>query len=279
MKTSLLNSDDMEIGITFKGRLISSLGDNICLTPIIENLYHQKNELITVSTLLPELFLNNPYVKDTVVNNNPRIVLFPSIRYEYNIIEYYAEQMEMDIPKGTAPKIYLSPDEIEYGKILLKEFEGFKKITISLETGANCKTLRFEYIKPILDKLKRNGYKLIAIGKESIEHKYEYDKSFINKTTIREVSSIINQCDLYFGIDAGLYHIAAALNVPQVVFFRNNESSNNSYPNTFFSNSRIKCPKDCLTTHLSVCMNNNRCMDNFDLDEYFNLVNKILENK
>jgi len=85
------------------------------------------------------------------------------------------------------------------------------------------------------------------------------------------VASIINACDLFVGIDNGLFHVAAAVNVPQVIFFRNNLSSNNAYHNTYFIDSNVKCQGDCLK-HLSKCAALVRCMDSFDLNKYYDLI-------
>jgi len=265
-----------EIGVVIKEKLIDSLGDSLGLTPVIEELYSQDKTPVIVSTLLPEIYLNNPYVGSIVNNISPSISLIPCLSYSCNIAQNYAKQLNIELPKDVKPKIYLSSCEKDYGKSLLTEFDGFKKIAVSLTTSADCRCLRYGYISRLLNKLKQEGYKLIGIGQENFENGYEYDKSFINLTTIREAAAILNACDLYLGVDSGLYHLAAAVGVPQIVFFRHNDSSNNRYSNTFFIDSKIKCGDICLTQHLSKCNVDVRCMDSFDLDEYHKLVIKTL---
>lgn len=273
--------EDIVIGATVHGGIIYSIGDTLCLTPIIEEISKRKNQLITVSTSIPELFYNNPYIKEIVNTNNLTIDIshslpYYSVEYSSNVVDFYAERANIELPKDRKPKIYLSNTEIEYGKNELKEFNGFKKIAVSVKTSTECKDLKYEFISPLLNRLKKYGYKLIGIGKENFESQYDYDKSYINKTTLREICSIIKMCDLYLGVDAGLYHIAAALDIPQVVFFRNNQSSNNSYPDTYNIESKTRCNGLCLARHLRNCQNNNRCMDNFDLDRYYNIIIKVL---
>ena len=228
---------------------------------------------------MPELFYNNPYVKNITTNNlHPSINIQPCRFVACNIVSYYGTQVGIELPGDAKPKIYLTSDEIEYGKNLLSEFDGFKKIAISTETGFDSKNLRADYISPLFDKLKQQGYKLISVGINQQKQYDGYDKSFTNKTTLRQAFSIIKACDLFIGIDNGLFHCSAALDVPQVIFFRNNLSSNNKYPDTFYIDSNIKCQGDCLN-HRRMCSGLVRCMDSFDLNAYYNLINKCLNNK
>lgn len=39
------------------------------------------------------------------------------------------------------------------------------------------------------------------------------------KTTIREMAALLSHCDMFFGPDSGAWHLASALNVPNVVYF------------------------------------------------------------
>jgi ADP-heptose:LPS heptosyltransferase len=266
---------EVSIGIAFSSpdRLCSSIGDTLGLTPIIEKLSEDNN--ITVCTAVPELFYNNPHVKNILVIPYPNINISPCRCTECNIIQFYGEQLNIELSKETLPKIYLTSDEIKFGKNLLSDFDGSIKIAISTETYYDSKNLRYGYISPFFKKLKEEGCKLIGIGMGE-EYQNEFDMSFINKTTLREALSILNSCDLFIGIDNGLFHCAAALNIPQVIFFRNNGSSNNKYINTHYVESKVKCHGRCLL-HIPVCECPNRCMDNFDLDEYLELVKKIIK--
>lgn len=282
--------EEVIIGATVHKNVISSIGDTLCLTPIIEAVFKQQYRPLIVATEYPELFFNNPYVKASIytkgeikkINPDDTIIdishslPYVSIEYSSNVVEFYSERTGIKLLKDHKPRLYLSEDEMEYGRNQLREFEGFKRIAVSMTTSASCKDLKYEYMLPLLDRLRNDGYKLIGFGKENFESRYNWDKSFINKTTVREACSIMKFCHLYMGVDAGLYHIAAALNIPQVVFFRSNQSSNNSYSDTFNMESKIRCEGDCLARHLHDCQSDNRCMDNFNLDRYYNLITRIL---
>ena len=276
-------SIDTSIGIAYergrRGRiqLCPAVGDTVCISAILEKLSEEKGGKIIMSALpsLHDLWLNNPYIKS--INNDayPTINLIPCRCVPCNIVHHFAEQLNMNLPEPLKPKIYLTDAEIEWGKNILKEFDGHKKIAISTETGVDGKNLRPNYIAPLFNKLKSRGYKLIRVGVGSQDTYDGYDKSFYNKTTLRQAFNIMNACDLFIGIDCGLFHCAAALNLPQVIFFRNNLSSNNKYSDTFYIDSSIKCQGKCLN-HISVCKGSIRCMDSFDLYRYYQLIEKCI---
>jgi len=268
----------METSIALRlenGILCASIGDTLGLTPIIEVISRKNGELVNVDTVRPELFFNNPYVNKISNNRISTINILPCRCVACNIVHYYGEQIGVDFPNEITPKIYLDDNEIMYGKNQMSNFDGSMKIAVSLETGFNSKNLRHDYIKPLLDKLRDDGHKLIGVGKGS-DKQYDYDISYVNNSTLREVFSIIGSCDLFLGIDSGLFHSAAALNIPQVIFFRNNQSANNKYYNTHYIDSRVKCVGECLN-HKPVCRALVRCMDSFNLDEYYELIGKVLD--
>lgn len=272
-------SGNISIGMAFDNpnRLCNSVGDTLCISAILEKLSEEKGDklIMCAQPQLYDLWLNNPYLKGITSNIHPTINIIPCREVSCNIVRYYVKQLNLNASEPILPKIYLTLNEIEWGKNQLKEFDGYKKIAISTETGYDSKNLRAEYISPLLDRLKEQNYKLISVGINHQKQYNKYDKSFTNKTTLREVFSIIKTCDLFIGIDNGLFHSAAALDIPQVIFFRNNQSSNNAYYNTYFIDSNIKCQGDCLN-HRKFCSGLVRCMDNFDLNKYYNMINNIL---
>ena len=270
---------DISIGMAFTqpDRLCNSVGDTLCISAILERLSEERGTKL-IMCALPELhglWLNNPYIKTINANVHPMINMIPCRQVPCNIVNYFAQQLNFEFSEPLKPRIYLTLEEIEWGKNQLIEFEDSKIIAISTETGYDSKNLRADYISPLFDRLKEQGYKLISVGINRQKQYNRYDKSFTNKTTLRQAFSIINGCNLFIGIDNGLFHCAAALDVPQVIFFRNNLSSNNKYPDTHYIDSNVKCQGDCLN-HRRTCTGLVRCMDSFDLDAYFNLIEEQL---
>lgn len=258
---------------------IRSIGDTLGLTALLPTISGKYNTQIDICTLVPEIFNNNPYVSNVhhPLMHPTDIKLEACTTYECNIIQNYSNQLGISSLINPTPKLYLSIEEQQYAKKQLQEFKDKKKIAVCLKSSADSRDLRYEKILPLLLKLKDQGYILIGVGQDLLQEDEIFDKSFINKTTLREVFSIINECDLYLGVDTGLFHVASAFNVPQVVFFRNNGCSNNQYSNTSYIDSNIKCSDMCHAPAVTNCyIPNSRCMDNFNLEYYYQTINLIL---
>jgi ADP-heptose:LPS heptosyltransferase len=252
-----------------------AIGDTLGVTAVLPELSKKINSKIDVYTKFPELFFNNPYVSATNTLNISFTNIQPCLTYDCNIVNYYAQQLMLESGKQYIPELYLTDDEIQTAKNELSEFDNHKKIAVCLYSSADCKDLRYDYIKDLLDRVKQTtNAKLIFFGTKLPDHNDLFDKIVVGTYAngLRHVFALMNECDLYVGVDTGLFHAAAALNIPQVVFFKNNGCSNNKYKNTYYSDSNITCPTACYQQHVSVCHNHCRCMDDFNLSEYFNLI-------
>lgn len=250
---------------------IGSIGDTLGLTPIIKKVYELTGFKSTIATLLPEVFENNPYVEKVYMGQDAESKLSPCTKYSCNIIQHYFNQFSLPLPEDPSPELYLSDSEIKYAQEELKEFEGKKKIAICLNSSADSRDLRYDKVLPLLEKLRSYGYILIGVGLSSQSEEI-YHKSFINKTKLRQAFSIINECDFYLGVDTGLFHAAAALNTPQVVFFRHNGCSNNAYSNTYYLDSPLTCSKYCHSEGVIECPSEVRCMDMFNFEQYYKMI-------
>lgn len=250
---------------------IRSIGDTLGLTTIVKRLFELTGVKTKVVTMIPEIFYNNPYVEATYIDNNVDNVLFPCGEYDCNIIQHYANQLDIDLPENSVPELYFNYDEIVYVKEELKDFDGKIKIAVCLNSSAKSRDLEYEYIRPLLEKLKNDGYVLILFGLND-ENNEIYDRSYGGKTTLRQSFALMSGCDFYLGVDTGLFHVMAALSKPQFVFFRNAGCSNNAYHNTYFFESNISCGFRCRIPAIAECYARNKCMNNFNLDDYYNLI-------
>jgi ADP-heptose:LPS heptosyltransferase len=257
-----------------------AIGDTLGVTAILPQLVTKTNSKIDVFTKFPELFINNPYINTSNVLNTSNTNIQPCLTYDCNIVNHYATQLQLTYNKQLHPELYLTETEIEYAKNELNEFNGFKKIAVCLYSSADCKDLRYDNIRDLLLQIKQEtNTKLIFFGTKmpTDTHKV-FDKFVVGQYAngLRDVFSLMNECCLYIGVDTGLFHAAAALNIPQVVFFKNNGCSNNHYENTYSVSSFINCPAPCYQQHVSVCNAPQRCMDQFDLLQYHELIIKQL---
>lgn len=253
-----------------------AIGDTLGLTAILPQLSAVTSNKINVYTNFPELFLNNPYIQTSNLLTNNYTNIQPCLTYDCNIVSHYANQLQLQYDKKLRPELYLTEDEITYAKTELKDFNGFKKIAICLYSSADSRDLRYDTIRDLLLNIKQQfNTKLIFFGTKMPNDTHNiFDKIIVGQYAngLRDVFALMNECCLYVGVDTGLFHAAAALNIPHVVFFRNNGCSNNQYENTYYVSSFINCPNTCYQQHLSLCNAPHRCMDNFDLTEYYKLI-------
>jgi hypothetical protein len=257
----------------YNGELIPirSIGDTLGLTTTIKRVYELTGKKSKIVTILPELFLNNPYVEDIILDKNVENILSPCLEYSCNIQNHYASQIGIELLENTIPEIYFSDGELLYAEEQLKEFKDRKKIAVCLKSSTPNKDLTYEIILPLLSKLKSDGYMLIGFGVDYEDHEI-YDLSFINKISLRETFALMNECDAYLGVDTGLFHAMAAFNKPQFVFFKNNGCSNNAYHNTYYSDSLVRCGMYCSSGGTWDCHSKYKCMSMFNLDDYYDLI-------
>ena len=262
---------------------LGAIGDTLGLTAILPQLSTTTNNKIDVFTKFPELFFNNPYVNTSNILDSSYTNIQPCLTYDCNIVKHYSNQLQLDYQEQLRPKLYLTDAEIIAAKQELKELDGFKKIAVCLYSSADSRDLRYDIIRDLLLKIKQeSNTKLIFFSTKMPDDTANiFDKFVVGQYAngLRDVFALMNECSLYIGVDTGLFHAASALDIPQVVFIRNNGCSNNHYINTYSDPSYISCPQPCYQQHVSVCNASTRCMDNFDLIKYYELItNQLNEN-
>jgi len=260
----------------------NSIGDTLGISAVAEKYYDIAKKPLDVYVELKELFFNNPCVNVYDILNAPHdaIDLNPCTLYDCNIVKNFANQLNIP-PDNLKPKIYLTDAEKDYASDTLAPWSNKKyKIIVCLNASADSRSIRYDIIAPMLIKLKNEiDCSIFLIGNVNVLIKDEYnvfDKQF-HKTTIRECSSLISNCDVYVGADTGPSHVAAALNIPQVVFYRNCGCHLNAYDDTYHVESKIKCSGYCLLPGCGVCYKLIRCIDYMPLDVYFNLTINALK--
>lgn len=262
----------------------TSIGDTLGLTAVAEIYYDKFKRPLEIVTHLPELFYNNPYVIcSNIFNSLPTdVVLEPCKNYDCNIVNNFVRQLGLDF-NNEKPRIYLSIEEIFRAETFFSNYPTKKhKAVICLNAARGCddfRSIRYDVISPFLERVKNElNCDLFLVGKKEIplNDKCNVFTNQIYDISLRDCFGIISQCNLYIGVDTGLFHASAGLDVPQLVFFRNAGCSNNSYSDTYYDNSKIKCSGVCLLAGAQ-CDKSNRCMDNFNLERYFSLAGKLLK--
>jgi len=101
--------------------------------------------------------------------------------------------------------------------------------------------------------------------------------SLIGQTTLEEFLAVLASADLFIGNDSGAMHLAAGLNVPQVVIFGPTDEKGTGPLNP---RARIvKRAVPCSPCFLRHCPVDHRCMTRIEVDEVWNAVEAALRER
>jgi len=164
-----------------------------------------------------EVLVGNPFIDRIIEDIDSTERLFQyycnfDMAYEYRpnkpILECFADLAGVDEEDC---EFYLRVDKVEG----LPE----KYIVIhagqTLWAGRNWSGFKFGVIA---GRLQDAGYKVVCIGMKS-DHKVVCDLDLRQKTTIQEMAYVIQNADLFIGIDSLPMHIAQIMDIKGVVFF------------------------------------------------------------
>ncbi|MBN2362602.1 glycosyltransferase family 9 protein [candidate division WOR-3 bacterium] len=136
---------------------------------------------------------------------------------------------------GKGYDLFLSEDEKNRAKEILKDFEG--KIKIAVHPGARCNKNKRWDINKIIDVLHRIAEMydcvIITIGgaedkknasliESALKHK---NVNLVGKTNLRETAAVFSESDLYLGHDSGPTHLASIFS-PVVAIFASSNPAN-----------------------------------------------------
>jgi hypothetical protein len=100
------------------------------------------------------------------------------------------------------PEIYLSSEEEDFGKKEIEKIRDNRKL-VAFVPHWGFIPCQYEWNSIIFDKDLQKELQFIYFGQESYKGIINF-----NKLTIRQVASLIKNCDIYMGINTGLYHVA-----------------------------------------------------------------------
>ncbi len=131
---------------------------------------------------------------------------------------------------------------------------------------------------------KELGYKIVILGtrkERDICNKIEKESkvptlNLVGKEPLKNVFSIIKECDLYIGNDSGLMHVAAAFNRPLVQIFGPSVPARFGY----YGKNREVCISDIKCKYYPCspykCKNNKYCIDKVDIQQVKSAIAKVL---
>ena len=153
-----------------------------------------------------------------VVNKPTHIAKYPIYNFTINLNKVKDEYINY-------PKIdlKLSNQEIEIGKsILKKQFKDDKKVIAIFTYATGSKRLTEEWWQPLFVKLKSalpNHNILEILPKENVSQ-INFRATHYYSVDLREIASVIENCELFIGADSGMMHLAVSTNTTTYGLFK-----------------------------------------------------------
>ncbi|KGO91859.1 glycosyltransferase family 9 protein [Flavobacterium subsaxonicum] len=129
-------------------------------------------------------------------------------------------------PEDTSPAplldLKLDAAEIAHGKQLLNELIDANKKTIAIftyATGAKCYPP--SWWEPVYESLKAEfaGYNIIEVLPVENVSQIDFKAPTFYSKDVREIAAVIANCQIFFGADSGIMHLASAAQTPTVGLF------------------------------------------------------------
>lgn len=200
------------------------------------------------------------------------------------MVEIYLKNTGLD-PKGARLEVHLKEEDLAFREKFLREVGvGGEDLLIGLNPGAGVYSRRWpkERFAKLGDYLSREyGAKLIIFGGkgegELIEEVIGLMEVFpidASKTSLRQLTSLIQRCNLFVTNDTGPMHIAVAMEAPVVTIF-GSVSAKTDLP---YGNGHIALQADlpCIPCGRSYCKELN-CLKSITVEEVLASCRKILE--
>lgn len=219
-------------------------------------------------------------------------VPFPANKATQHLVLTYKELLK---PLGisisnTTPRLYISNEELQSANELLK-LSGIPETAFILGVNpgaaygsAKC-WLPERFVDVSRKMLQRDNLYILYFGDDagaplvdSICEQLPKERviNFAGRTSLREFISLINCCNLFLTNDSGPMHIAAALNVPLVALFG---STDDTCTGPYGSGTVIHKHVECSPCYKRVCPIDFRCMTRISINEVYDELVKLVQEK
>lgn len=142
----------------------------------------------------------------------------------------------------------------------------------------------------LINKLQKENITIVLIGGKSEMHLLDYVRAhvkmddhivnMVGQTSLKESIALVSLCDVVFGVDTGMQHIAAAVGTNTVsVFGPTNPNTHGPYSEmAHFCMNRNVCPLQfCYGTKYYInCPYGRVCMSSIPVDEVYSRITKAL---
>jgi ADP-heptose:LPS heptosyltransferase/GT2 family glycosyltransferase len=210
------------------------IGDVLCATPVFEGLRrdHPTAEIVVQSNHA-EVFTHNPFVTRVInrVDARKSVAWDRVIDIRPNFGKYAPMWKQAAHIASTAivdqkPTIYMKKKELEKGYQLVRDIKleaGEDALIVACSLMMNRanwqgRNWRLEYAQELIEILNQNGFVTVEVGAK-IPSTGKAHVDLINKTTLRELFSVMANIDVFIGIDSLPMHIAQAFDKPSYILF------------------------------------------------------------
>ena len=181
-------------------------------------------------------------------------------------------------------KLYISTttdEEKEKVRQLMKPLNrSRKKIIFAPFSSNNAKDWPLERYITIMDKLTNLGVEIILVGSKADRDKGDFSKVKIldlrGKTSLRELSELLNNVDYFIGSCSGPLHMAAAAQLPIIALYG---STSNSHwapkSKTHVIEHNVSC-SPCDRQGYN-CVKNYECMNLITIDEVYEAITEMMD--
>ena len=218
----------------------AAIGDVILTLPIIRKIHddHDGKCHIDVATAFPDVFNNNPWVRQTltpssaieqssnydkVINLNLGYERYPSL----HIIDAY-EKITFGRHRhieNRRPMLFPLADDVAHVEKLLQPLAGRRLMVIHMRQGAwPSRNIPHHTWRTIIDQvLMKTDLTIVQIGANTdfILNDLDHDRiiDFSGKLNLQQLQSLMERSHLFFGIDSGTMHVASCTDIPIVCLF------------------------------------------------------------
>ncbi len=196
----------------------AAIGDVLCAEPIIRKLSAMGHR-IHVSTMYPDTFTFNSVIssinKDVTTDN----VINLDLSYErlplVHIVDAYVTAVQKVLPEFVLGKNERIP---VYNENFVWKNSNSNIVAVNSEGSWASRTYDVTRWRQFVTFLKENGNHIIEIG--SNPDKYlGIGENYYGKLKLSETIELMQEADVYVGMDGGLMHFAQSIGLPMFVIF------------------------------------------------------------
>ena len=158
--------------------------------------------------------------------------------------------------------------------------------TIAIHPYASQLNKEWPKTKELIDQLTKKDFNIVILGSSEKEMDLPQNNKILNmtnKTTLREMSSILAHCKALVTTDSGPMHMGISVNTPTLALFGPTTKEFGFYPN--FKNTHVSEIKDldCRPCHVhggqSCPLNHHKCMEDISVEQVIADLENLIKNQ